>query len=121
MNQESEAVPPKRKRGRPSRKIEMVCEVCPARFLTIPAEIARGAGRYCSAECRGRAATLKIAARQAPAAPRATPRVEMVCEGCLSRFRVNPHRGPDSSRPARFCSYDCRLLAPNERAGKGVR
>lgn len=88
----------------------MTCEMCSARFETIPAELNRGAGRYCSQECRNRAISEKRKAREADI-PR-QPNVEVVCETCGVSFRVFPHRAPGTARPARFCSNPCRLTRP---------
>lgn len=42
-----------RGRGR-TRAIERQCEICQVRFLTIPAEVAKGKGRTCSRSCARR-------------------------------------------------------------------
>ena len=37
--------------GRPTRAVERHCNVCGKPFLVIPAEVAKGNGRYCSRQC----------------------------------------------------------------------
>jgi hypothetical protein len=41
--------------GRPTRAVQRSCESCGNEFLTIPAEVAKGKGRFCSRSCARRA------------------------------------------------------------------
>lgn len=113
MNNAAETPAPEpRKRGRPKARITVTCEMCPTKFETIPAELRRGAGRYCSQECRNKAISEKRRAREADE-PR-QPTVERICDGCGGTFFVYPHRAT-AARPARFCSRTCWRLRPAER------
>lgn len=97
--------------GRPRKRIRRTCGLagCGKGFDAKPSEVARGAGIYCSRECRqaGRRAEAGQPSRLAAVRPRAEPKVKLVCAGCGERFRVNPHRDT-AERQARFCSARCR-------------
>ena len=98
--------------GRPSTKVERTCalEGCGKPFHAYPSEIARGAGLYCSRECRQasrRDGAVTRAVEPVAAVARAEPKVELVCGGCGGRFRVNPHRDTPE-RQALYCSQACR-------------
>lgn len=108
--EDPEALPVKRKRGRPRARIKVTCGVCRDEFETIPSELARGAGRYCSEECRARARAMGLKAEAEPDRPR-EPTVERACERCGATFWVYPQRAK-ATRPARFCSWACKVAKP---------
>lgn len=94
--------------GKPLR-VERACGQCQTVFLARPGEIARGAGRYCSLECRQRALSLKVAGTSVQ---HTKPTEDALCGGCGGSFKVYPYRDVDGPRPARYCSRACWRLPP---------
>jgi hypothetical protein len=93
-------------------KVECVCQNCGKDFLTLPAYIRKGGGKYCSADCyhaahRGENNRLW---RGGP--------VQKSCERCGEAFFVKPYE----AETAKYCSYKCLNKANGEKrvgTGKG--
>lgn len=81
-------------------------------FEARPSEVARGGARYCSDLCRNEARSQGIPALEAGRSTRRQAPIEMRCEVCQTTFRVFPHRGPGTSRQARYCSEKCATAPP---------
>lgn len=118
----------------PSARVERHCArpSCGEAFMAKPSEIARGAGRYCSALCRdlarrntpeGEARRISeqgpspcegTPSRPVPSKPRPAPSIVLVCATCGAPFRVHPHRALPG-RQAKFCSKPCANVCPKRR------
>ena len=94
-----------RKIGRPRKRLAVLCRICQKPFEALPCEVARGAGRYCSALCRDEAVRQRVKADIAPIRERQPSEVR-ICETCQREFRVYPYRA-NPVRSARFCSRAC--------------
>lgn len=79
-------------------KIERICEFCSKRFYTIPSNIARGNGRFCSKACGY--------------ANRHKNNVEKVCEWCGKKLIVMPSR--IARGDGHFCSHKCQATKCKE-------
>jgi len=101
--------------GRPRVRLRVQCGICPQVFEARPSEIARGGGRYCSAECRNQARSQGIPALGDGKVAKPVPPIEVKCEVCQGSFHVYPYRGQDAARRARYCSLTCLRASPAEK------
>lgn len=68
------------------------CLVCEKRFYTIPSQIRKGGGKYCSNKCVGVANALRDST------------VAKTCESCGIAYKVKP----SEAKGSRYCSFECR-------------
>lgn len=89
------------------------CRVCGRAFYRGPAQLARGAGTYCSIACRSEGLSADLHQPQT--------HVERTCERCGKTFTVDRSRlgNPGRKGHGRFCSWECRK-APKDEVVKRV-
>jgi hypothetical protein len=83
-------------------KITRVCEECGKEFKKFPAIIKSGGGKYCSRECKGKAASKKYVGEKSSYWKGG--KITRVCEECGKEFKIHPFR---LKHDVKYCSKAC--------------
>jgi hypothetical protein len=88
-------------------KITKVCEECGKEFEKFPAIIKSGGGRYCSIECKGKAASKKYIGEKSHFWKGG--KITRICKACGIEFKKSP--SDTKNGKGQYCSKACMIKA----------